>query len=383
MIISIAWRQLFKQRSRLLAAIAGIVFAVVLIMVQLGFQAALYESATLHYDHMKADIILLSPQYEAIMYNNSGFPAQRLNQAYAVDGVASTLAVYGSFVAWKNPWTHMERTMYMFGFNPVPGFFDLGAIKDPGPLLRMGDSVLFDDRSRKEYGDVPSAFLAGKRVVTEMVGHRVEVTGLFSAGTSFGIDGAVIMSDANFFRLMPGRSPEVVNFGLIKVKPGFDPDRVRAQLAKTLPPDVRVLTHSQLDQAEREFWSSNTPIGFIFALGVGLGLVVGIIIVYQILYTDVTDHLQEYATLKAIGYKDSFLFAIIIYESLILSIFGYIPGFFISLFVYRIATDATFLPLRMNAERGVLVYLLTIAMCVLSGALALRRLRQADPAEIF
>jgi len=383
MILVLAWRQLFHQRSRLLAAVAGIVFAVVLIMVQLGFQGALYQSATLHYDHMTADIVLLSPQYEAIMYNNSGFPLQRLNQAYAVDGVASTLAMYGSFVAWKNPWTHMERTMYMFGFNPVPGFFDLGAIKDPGPLLRTGDAVLFDDRSRKEYGDVPSAIRAGKRVVTEMVGHRVEVVGLFSAGTSFGIDGGVVMSDANFFRLMPGRSPEVVNFGLIKVKPGYDPERVQAQLVKVLPNDVRVLTHSQLDASEREFWSSNTPIGFIFALGVFLGLVVGIIVVYQILYTDVTDHLEEYATLKAIGHKDRFLFTIIIYESLILSVFGYIPGFFITLWLYHIASNATFLPLRMTAERGIVVYLLTIVMCVLSGALALRRLRRADPAEIF
>jgi len=381
--LTLAWRQLFHQRARLLAAIAGIVFAVVLIMVQLGFQAALYQSATLHYDHMTADIVLLSPQYEAIMYNNSGFPAQRLNQAYAVDGVASTLAVYGSFVAWKNPWTHKERTMYMFGFKPVPGFFDLGDIKDPGPLLRTGDSVLFDELSRKEYGDVPFVFRSGQRVVTEIMGHRVEVTGLFSAGTSFGIDGAVILSDANFFRLLPGRSPDVVNFGLIKLKPGYDADRVRAQLAKVLPNDVRVLTHSQLDAAEREFWSSNTPIGFIFALGVGLGLVVGIIVVYQILYTDVTDHLQEYATLKAIGYKDSFLFTIIIYESVILSVFGYIPGFFISLLIYRIATNATFLPLQMTLQRGILVYLLTIGMCVLSGALALRRLRKADPAEIF
>jgi putative ABC transport system permease protein len=383
MTAALAWRQLFHQRLRLLAATAGIAFAVILIMVQLGFQDALYQSATLHYDHMTADIVLLSPQYEAIMYNNSGFPARRLDQAYAVDGVASTLAVYGSFVAWKNPWTHVERTMYMFGFKPVPGYFDLGAIKDPGPLLRTGDNVLFDDRSRKEYGDVPSAFRAGKRVVTEMVGHRVEVAGLFSAGTSFGIDGAVVLSDANFFRLLPGRSPEVVNFGLIKVKPGFDPDRVRARLVKALPNDVRVLTHSQLDAAEREFWSSNTPIGFIFALGVCLGLVVGIIVVYQILYTDVTDHLPEYATLKAIGYKDSFLFAIIIQESVILSVFGYIPGFFIALFIYSIARDATFLPLRMTSERGVVVYLLTVGMCVLSGALALRRLRRADPAEIF
>jgi putative ABC transport system permease protein len=150
-----------------------------------------------------------------------------------------------------------------------------------------------------------------------------------------------------------------------------------------LPNDVQVLTHSQLDAAEREFWSSNTPIGFIFALGVLLGLVVGIIVVYQILYTDVTDHLQEYATLKAIGYKDSFLFGIIIYESAILSIFGYIPGFFLSLLIYRVATNATFLPLTMTFERGIVVYLLTVGMCVLSGALALRRLSKADPAEIF
>ena len=143
------------------------------------------------------------------------------------------------------------------------------------------------------------------------------------------------------------------------------------------------LTHSQIDAAERDFWSSNTPIGFIFALGVFLGLVVGIIVVYQILYTDVTDHLQEYATLKAIGYKDSFLFTVIMYESAILSVFGYVPGFFIALLVYRVARNATFLPLGMTAERGVVVYLLTLGMCVLSGALALRRLRKADPAEIF
>jgi putative ABC transport system permease protein len=167
------------------------------------------------------------------------------------------------------------------------------------------------------------------------------------------------------------------------VKPGFDPERVRARLEKALPKDVRVLTHSQLNEVEREFWSTNTPIGFIFALGVGIGLVVGIIIVYQILYTDVTDHLEEYATLKAMGYRDSFLFAVIIQESVILSVFGYLPGYFIALSIYSVARDATFLPLRMTLERGVVVYLLTFGMCVLSGALALRRLRKADPAEIF
>jgi len=88
-------------------------------------------------------------------------------------------------------------------------------------------------------------------------------------------------------------------------------------------------------------------------------------------------------SLSCTRHKDRFLFTIIIYESLILSVFGYIPGFFITLWLYHIASNATFLPLRMTAERGIVVYLLTIVMCVLSGALALRRLRRADPAEIF
>jgi putative ABC transport system permease protein len=112
-------------------------------------------------------------------------------------------------------------------------------------------------------------------------------------------------------------------------------------------------------------------------------MVVGTIIVYQILYTDETSHLTEYATLKAIGHTDGYLFAIVLWQSLILSVLEFVPGVALSQAVYAIARDATLLPLRLTPGHAALVYTLTVVMCCASGALAMRRLRDADPAEIF
>lgn len=380
--IPLAWLQLLHERLRLLAATAGIAFAVVLMLMQLGFEDALLSSAGLHFNHMSCDLALVSAQYEFLM-NTKGFPRRRLYQSYATDGVASAEAVYCGQAAWKNPWTHHERTIYVLGIDPRPGYFDLYGVDDPMATLRRGDNIFFDSRSRKEFGPVGHEFLTGQRVVSEIFGHRVEVAGLFQIGTSFGIDGTVLMSDRNYFRVMPGRRPEVVNVGLIKLKPGFDAEQVRARLAQALPNDVLVLTHRGLVELERNYWSTNTPIGFVFQLGLLMGLFVGSIIVYQILYTDVTDHLGEYATLKAMGYRDGFLFSVVIQESIILSVFGFIPGLALSLVLYHIAGNATLLPMKMTLGRAVIVYILTALMCVISGALAMRKLRTADPAEIF
>jgi putative ABC transport system permease protein len=206
---------------------------------------------------------------------------------------------------------------------------------------------------------------------------------LFDLGTSFGIDGTIITSDLNFFRWFPDRRPGEVNIGLIMLKPGVNPERARAEVEAALPKDVTVLTHQGLVELERNYWETNTPIGFVFKLGLVMGMFVGSIIVYQILYTDVTDHLGEYATLKAMGYRDGYLFKVVIQESLILSIFGFIPGWALSLVVYKFAGDATLLPLRMPISRVLFVYALTAIMCAGSGALAMRKLRRADPAEIF
>ncbi len=380
--VPVAWLQLIHEKRRLAAGVAGISFAVILMLVQLGFEDALLSSAGLHFSHLKYDIALINPQYQYLVGTKS-LSERRLYETLALEDVLSVQGLYFSQMPWKNPVDHKERIIFAMGFRPNTGVFDLDGIDEAIPRLREDNKVLFDASGRPEYGPVAAMLARGERVETEIAGRRLEAVGIFRLGTSFGIDGNLIMSDQTFLRLLPHRTPGVVDIGLINLRPGADPEQARDRLEQMLPNDVRVLTRHGLIDLERNYWTSNTPIGFIFRLGLLMGLFVGAIIVYQILYTDVTDHLSEYATLKAIGYRDRFLFSIVIQESLILSLFGFLPGWGISKLAYILAANATMLPMRLPLSRVAIVYLLTLVMCVGSGALAMRKLRSADPAEIF
>ncbi|MFN6394244.1 MAG: FtsX-like permease family protein, partial [Aphanizomenon sp.] len=134
---------------------------------------------------------------------------------------------------------------------------------------------------------------------------------------------------------------------------------------------------------EKDYWANGTGIGFIFGLGVIVGFIVGIVIVYQILYSDVSDHLPEYATLKAMGYTDNYLLLVLLQEALLLAVFGYLPAFLLSFGIYQLTFTATLLPIAMKLDRAINVFILTIIMCTFSGAIAMQKLRSADPADIF
>ena len=207
--------------------------------------------------------------------------------------------------------------------------------------------------------------------------------GLFTNGASFAADGNVIASDSTFLHLFPNRSPGQIEVGLITLAPGADLAQVRAEIAAALPEDVLVGTPEDFAQIEREYWASGTGIGFIFGLGVGVGFIVGIVIVYQILYSDVSEHLPEYATLKAMGYTDNYLLGVLVQESLLLAVLGYLPSIALAFGLYSLAAAATMLPITMTARRAITVLVLTVIMCSVSGAIALRKLRTADPADIF
>jgi putative ABC transport system permease protein len=206
---------------------------------------------------------------------------------------------------------------------------------------------------------------------------------LFRIGASFANSGQVITGDMNFFRLAPNRDMGNVDLGLIRLKPGADPEAARAELAGMLSGDVTVLTKKGFLDREKSYWSHGLPIGFLFNASLVMSVVVGAVIVYQILYSGVSEHLAEYATLKAIGYSDFRLFGVVLQESLILSLLGFIPGLLLALGVYRIVRAATLLPLRMTLTTAVAAYLATAMMCALAGALATHKLRSADPAEVF
>lgn len=380
--IPLAWLQLTREKRRFAAALAGIAFAVVLMLMQLGFQDALLESVILFHSHLIGDLVLINPQYQNIISPKS-FTDRRLYQALGAEGVESVDPVYVMQAPFKNPFDGTERNIFLVGFNPRTAILNTPGVPENLDKIRIQGQILFDSIRRREFGPVAELFNEKGPVVVEVAGRRVDIVGLLQLGTSFAADGNLVMSDETFLRVANTRKRGIINIGLITLTPGADPGRVKAEIAGILPPDVRVLTRSEFADQEMTYWVTNTPIGFVFQLGVMMSIFVGCIIVYQILYSDVTEHLPEYATLKAMGYPDRFLFKVVMQESLILSILGYLPGVVISNFVYSFSRNATQLPMQLTVARVLGVYLLTLFMCALSATLATRRLKAADPAEIF
>lgn len=382
--IPLAWLQLKRERMRLLIALAGIGFAVILMFIQLGFQDALFDSSVRLHQSFKGDIFMINPQSTALIAMRN-FSQRRLYQALGYEGVESVSPIYLDFAFWRNPVNRNTRSILAIGFDPANPVFGPEVLPDLSPI-RLPDVVLFDEKSREEFGPVAQLIQAGKTVTTEVSGRRVTVGGLFSMGASFGADGNLITSDLNMLRIFKQRDKGQIDVGLIKLKPGTDLqsvlNRLRQDIEQTTH-DVRIFSRQEFIAFEQNYWKSSTAIGFIFTLGTAIGFVVGTVIVYQILYTDVSDHLAEYATLKAMGYKNLYLLAVVFQEALILAVLGYIPGFFFSIGLYNLTRNATALPIVMTLDRAILVFFLTVIMCTISGAIAVRRVQDADPADIF
>lgn len=379
---SLAWLQVSREKNRLLIAMAGIAFADILMFLQLGFQSALYDSTTQLHRSLRADLILISPQARNIV-NMSSFPRRRLYQAMSFEGVESAHALYAEFKNWKIPQTRRNSPILVLAFNPEKSVFHLPGVNQNLDKIKLPDTFLFDRGSRGEYSSTIAEIEQGKTVFTEIDGRRIEVSGLFSVGASFAADGNVITSDLNFLRIFPMRKASEISAGLITIKRGINPQEMATILKASLPNDVVVLSQEEFIEFEKDYWAINTPIGFIFGLGTAIGFIVGVVIVYQILYSDVSDHLSEYATLKAIGYKDIYLLSIVFEAALILAVLGYLPGCTISFVLYVLTRQATNLPLFMTVDLALLVLALTILMCLISGLIATRKLRAADPSDIF
>ena len=358
-------------------------FAVVLILMQLGFREALFVSAARYHTTLDYDLAMVSPKTQFIV-RPSTFARNRLVQVRGVPGVQDVTPVYLGQTIWKHPENPLlTRTIYIAGFDPRRQVFMVAGIAENLDKLREPDVVLYDRRSRGEFGPVAELFDEHGTVVTEVRTREVEVVGLFELGTSFGIDANLVTSDLNFRRLFPERQAGLIDLGLIHLTPGQDPDEIREAILARIPGDVEVHTRGQFIQREVDYWNRNTPIGAVFGFGVIVGLTVGGIIVYQILFADVSQHVREYATLKALGYSNRYLSGIVLQEAAILAVLGFLPGFLLALVLYRTVGEATHLPIEMTSERAIRVLALTLGMCGLAAAMALRRVRRTDPADVF
>tara|TARA_Y100001968_G_C19453902_1_gene770745 strand:+ start:4027 stop:5121 length:1095 start_codon:yes stop_codon:yes gene_type:complete len=363
-------------------AIAGICFAGILMFMQLGFRDGLFDTSVTVHKLFDADVVLISPRSKSSI-SMAGFPRRRLIQAMAHKDVIGTTPVNWTFVLWRNPQTLSNRSILALGFEPTDPLLIEEGFLDKSKSLTNPRRVLFDELSRDEFGPIPEWFNQGRTVETEVAGKRVRVTGLVALGPSFGADGNLITSRETFLEFLPNTPPGSIEIGLVRLSPESDPNKVAASLQHSLPNDVKVLTHSEFIEFEKNYWRNSTSIGFIFTLGAAMGFVVGCVIVYQILYSDVSDHLPEYATLMAMGYQIKTLLGVVAREGLLLTIMGYFPAYISGQGLYYLVRSSTKLPVIMTFERALLVFTLILFMCMGSAFVAMRRLSDADPAEIF
>jgi putative ABC transport system permease protein len=367
--IPLAWLLLTRQPMRLLVALAGIAFAGILMFMQLGFRDGLFDASVTIHRLLDADLVLISPRSSSSV-SMAGFPRRRLVQAMADP-------------AWRNPENRATRSILTLGFEPADPLFTDPSLARKAKLLQDRGRVLFDELSRPEFGPVAAWFRSGRTVESEISGQRVRVAGLVALGTSFGADGNLLTSHETYLRLLPNTPPGSIEVGLIRLTPGSAPAEVAARLKRRLPADVTVLTKDGFIAFEQDYWRSSTSIGFIFTLGAAMGFVVGCVIVYQILYSDVSDHLPEYATLMAMGYRLTSLLGVVAREGLLLATFGYLPAYAAGQGLYLVVRNATQLPVTMDTTRALTVFIMILVMCMGSALLAMRKLADADPAEIF
>lgn len=378
----LGWLQLKHDKMKMLTALSGIAFADILMFMQLGFKDALFTTNTQYPRLVKGDIVLLSTQ--ATNFNELyTFPRRRLYQAMDVPGVESAEPVYIGSLKWRNPQTKEKTSMMVMGFDPERPAFNLPEVDRQLDKVKISDTVLFDRASRGEYDEVIAQIEQGQVVTTESDRTTVTIGGLFEVGASFADDGALITSDYNFLRLFPRKEQGTVSLGIINLEPGQDPVAVRQALNVYLPEDVRSYTHEEYVAKELAYIQNRSPIGFVFTLGTTMGFIVGIVIVYQVLSTDVNDHMAEYATFKAMGYKNSYLLFVVFEEAIILSICGFVPSTLLAIGLYQLTAAATALPIVLPLSRAITILILTFLMCGVSGAIATRKLQSADPADIF
>lgn len=411
--LGLAWSNLRHKRTRTAIAASGVMFAVILIFMELGLYGGVGHTAGILYDSLQFDLIILSSEYLDIS-RPSEFPRARLAQARAVDGVADTLPVSVGVGIWRLP----ARESFFGSFTPPGGVKTINIIAVPPDRmtdifaieqgrvfqseeaaraaaieLAQTDTFLFDTRSKPIFGrldQMMSLPASGEPVpghpehrnAIRLNGQRARIVGGFELGTGFSWTGMLMTSEETFSRFTM-RPRSEVTFGLVKLKPGTEIGEVQDSLRATLPPDVEILTREQIGTQERRYWMRLTSIGQFLLVAVVLAILVGVIFVYQMMAADIRNMMPEYATVKALGYRPPYLTFVVLWQSLLLAVIGYVPGFLASLGLYYVARTIGGIPAAMTAERAVLVLALTCGMCLASGILAVRKVHSADPADLF
>jgi len=380
--IPLSWLQLKHEKMKLFAAVAGVMVSVVLMWMQLGLMKALFASAVVFHGSLAGELIVIHSQYEHLLHSKT-FSSRLLNRLRGSPDVEETFAICLAIVEWKNPWNGEMRSMQCYGVETNKPSMELPGFAEQIHELRKTDVFLYDRKGRPRYGNVVAAVERKELIEPEINRRRMTLTGLIDLGASFGADGNILVSHANFLRLFPARKPGLIDVGVVKLRPGVSIESAQQNFQSMLGKEVRVLTREEFKEVELIYWRAATPIGIIFTAGTVVGFFIGFIVVYQILYTEVTNHLPQYATMKAMGFSNGYLYRLVLEQSFQLAMMGFVPGTLAAAGLYAALRKVTLLPLILDPGRGAALAIVTVLMCTVSGMLALRKLASADPADVF
>lgn len=380
--LPIGWLQLVSNKFRFAAAGAGVAFACILVFVQLGMMGSFSDATRISYSAFDADIIISASDANTLT-DGSNVSRRRMFQSLAVPGIREACPLFVGKTQWQ--WHDGSRIEFKtIGIDPARTTFIGPAIGDTDSL-KLANNVLLDRKARGLDPELLSKVTTDEPLRFEASRQQLAVVGTVTLGGGFADDGSMIVSDQTFMRLFPMRSSGVPNHILLKVGDGEKPEVVANRLRKVLAgvESLKIHTFQESIEQDIEYQTTRRPTGLIFGFGVAIGIVVGIVIVYQILSTDVADHLGEYATFKAMGYGQRYFRSIVLEEAVILAVVGFFPALLVSLGIYSVMAEATGLPIAMNVQRAVLVFLGTVGSCAMSGMIAVRKLANADPADLF
>ncbi len=313
----LAWRLLWHDHARLATSLGGVAFAVFLMLIQMGFRNSLIDSATAVLASIDGEIFVMHESKDYSLERET-IPLLRLQQALSVDGVAAAYPLWFAMEAWRNLEDGTSRPIRVLGFRVSDPLFLAPEIRAGVAKLNSPDTALLDSRSRRYYGRLGE----GPAQVSR---EGLNVVGTFPMAADLEVDGNLIVSDETFVRIK-NASLEDVELIALKVTPGRDPGDVAEALRAALPKDVAVRTREEMMALDRDHWDTGTPVSLIVFIGMAMGLIVGVVICYQILFTEVADHLAEFATLHAIGFSKLYIMRVVLIEALLLSLVGLLPS---------------------------------------------------------
>ncbi len=373
LILKLAFRNLVHDPLRLIATMIGIVFSIVLVTVQMGLYLGFGRVVTSMIDHASADLWIV-PKGTKCFEDPSLLDESKRVRARAVNGVTEATAVITGFADWRMP-TGNSTPVFVVGFDlQAKALTPWNLVEGQLDSLSAPIAVAVDRTYLDRLG------ISGLDAVAQIRGQRARVTALSRGIRSFTTT-PFVFTTLDRARLYTGIPPSQATYILVRLSRDANVDTVRRQLADTLS-DVEVLKPAEFAERSRTFWLFGTGAGAALFAGALLGVIVGTVIVAQTLYSSTKEHLSEFATLRAIGSSSRYIHKVIVCQAIISAVIGFCCASLIDAGVVTFTKD-TALPIIVTEGLMLILFALTLVMCIVSSSAAIVQVTRIDPATVF